>query len=414
MEKVLSLIGIMTIIVIVWIFSKEKRSFPFRIVLVGLLIQFALGFFVLKFPLGIKLFAWIGDLVTNFLNSSLNSANFLFGNAIKPDFTPTFGFQFAITVSCTVIFFSAFVSVLYHYNIMQRIVYGMAWVMHKTMGTAGAESLSASANIFLGQTEAPLLIRHYIKDSTMSELNSIMVCGFATIAGGVMAAYISMGIDATNLITASIISAPGGLLLSKILLPDKGHGRSLSELKNTDIPKSENALTALSQGATDGVFLSLNIMGMLIAFIAIIAVLDSLMLFVDNLFTDWGFWYLPSSFRELMGYIFYPFSYIVGVPSVDAQQFASLFGTKIAINEFVAYSDLSVLIKNHALQPRTEALATYALCGFANFSSIAIQIGGIGSLAPERKSDIAKLGLKAMFLGALANLLTTCIAGLML
>ena len=415
MEKLFSVVGILSILLLVWIFSSDKKNFPFRIVLWGLAIQFSLAFFVLKFPLGVQIFSWLGDAVSGFLNNSMKSAEFLFGNAIKPEFFGTFGFQFAIIVASTVIFFSAFVSILYHFGVMQKIVYGMAWFMHKTMGTSGTESLSASANIFLGQTEAPLLIRHYLNSATLSELNSIMTVGFATIAGGVMAAYISMGVEAKYLITASIISAPGGLLLSKILMPPKDKGKSLEEIKNVDIPKSDNVLTAVSQGATDGVYLTLNILGMLIAFIAIIAVFDSGLAILDNwLTTSFGINFLPSSLKEFLGYVFQPFAYMVGLTGDDAKTFGSLFGTKIALNEFIAYTDLSLLIQNNAISERTAALASFALCGFANFSSIAIQIGGIGSLAPDRKVDISKLGVKAMFVGALTNLLTTSIAGLMI
>jgi len=414
MEKVFSLFGIILIILLVWLLSSDKKNFPFRIVIWGLIIQFTIGYLVLKFPIGVAFFSWLSEFVTNFLNYSLKSAEFLFGNFAKREFQTTFGFQFAIIVACTVIFFSAFVSILYHYGIMQRIVYSMAWLMNKTMGTSGVESLSASANIFLGQTEAPLLIRHYLNSASLSELNSIMTCGFATIAGGVMAAYISMGIEAKYLITASIISAPGGLILSKILIPPSGNSKSLKDIKNFEIPKQNNVLSAVSQGATDGLFLSLNILGMLIAFIALIAVLDGGLLFLDNWLSGFGITFLPSSLKELLGYIFMPFAYLVGVPSIDAQTFGSLVGTKIAINEFIAYSDLSLLINQKAITEKTAVLATFALCGFANFSSIAIQIGGIGSLAPDRKADLSKLGIKAMFIGALTNLLTTCIAGIIL
>ena len=260
MEKVFSLFGIIIIILLVWLLSSDKKNFPFRIVIWGLIIQFTIGYLVLKFPIGVAFFSWLSEFVANFLNYSLRSAEFLFGNFAKREFQTTFGFQFAIIVACTVIFFSAFVSILYHYGIMQRIVYSMAWLMNKTMGTSGVESLSASANIFLGQTEAPLLIRHYLSTASLSELNSIMTCGFATIAGGVMAAYISMGIEAKYLITASIISAPGGLILSKILIPPSGNSKSLNEIKNFEIPKQNNVLSAVSQGATDGLFLSLNIL----------------------------------------------------------------------------------------------------------------------------------------------------------
>jgi CNT family concentrative nucleoside transporter len=290
----------------------------------------------------------------------------------------------------------------------------MAWVLQKTLKTSGVESLSAAANIFLGQTEAPLIIRHYLKTTSRSELYSIMTVGFATIAGGVMAAYIAMGIDATFLVTASIISAPGALTLSKIVIPPPKEIISLSEIKKIEIPESSNVLVAISNGATDGVKLSLNIIGMLIAFISIIAVLDGGMGLLSSWLSDIGISGVPASFRELLGYLFMPFAYIVGIPAAEAQTFGSLLGTKLSVNEFLAYSDLSELIRSGAISERTAIISTFALCGFANFSSIAIQIGGIGSLVPERRNEIAQLGIKAMLIGALANLLTATIASLLI
>ena len=414
MNIVTGIIGILIIIGIVWIFSNEKRKFPFRIVLIGIASQLILAYFILKFPIGVEVFNSLGNAVTNFLNSSLKSADFLFGNALNPEHFATFGFQFAIIVTCTIVFFSAFVSILYHYGIIQKIVYFMAWVMQKTLRTSGVESLSASANIFLGQTEAPLLIRHYLKDVSTSELFSIMTVGFATIAGGVMAAYIAMGIDATFLITASIISAPGGLILSKIVIPPPAKVTSLEELETIEIPKSSNILMAISNGATDGIMLSINIMAMLIAFIALIAIFDGGLGIVHNWLSPLGLDYFPSSFRQLLGYIFMPFAFITGIPWEEAQAFGGLLGTKLAVNEFVAFSDLSEMIRSGAISTRTATIATFALCGFANFSSIAIQIGGIGSLVPERKEELSRLGLKAMLTGAMTNLMTATIAGMLL
>jgi CNT family concentrative nucleoside transporter len=412
-ERLMSLLGIFVIFFLVWLLSTDKKKFPLRIVIWGVIIQLTFGLIVLKLPIGVEFFAWLGDAVTKFLNFSTSGAKFLFGNALNPEQSSIFGFQFAILVACTVIFFSAFVSIMYHYGIMQRLVYGMAWVMSKTMGTSGAESLSASANIFLGQTEAPLLVRHYLGSATQSELFAIMVGGFATIAGGVMAAYISMGINATYLITASIISAPGGLMLAKIVMPPIEKGKSLQEIKDLDIPKHSNVISAVSQGATDGVYLSINIMAMLIAFISIIAVFDGGLGLIHNSLNSIGLGFIPSTFRELLGLLFTPFGYITGIPASEVKAFSSLLGTKIAVNEFLAYSDLCALIKAGVLSQRTVLISTFALCGFANISSIAIQIGGLGSLAPSRKNDVARFGLRAMLTGALANLLTASIAGLL-
>jgi CNT family concentrative nucleoside transporter len=412
-ERLMSLVGIIVIFFLVWLLSTNKKKFPIRIVIWGIIIQLILGLIVLKLPIGVEFFRWLGDAVTTFLGFSMSGAKFLFGNAINPEQSSVFGFQFAILVSCTVIFFSSFVSILYHYGILQRVVYGMAWVMSKSMGTSGSESLSASANIFLGQTEAPLLIRHYLGTATQSELFAIMVGGFATIAGGVMAAYISMGINATYLISASIISAPGGLMLAKIVMPPLEKGKSLQEIKDIDIPKHSNVISAVSQGATDGVYLSINIMAMLIAFISIIALFDGGLGLIHNSLNSIGLGFIPSSFREILGYLFTPFGYITGIPASEIHAFSSLLGTKIAVNEFLAYADLSALIKSGVLSHRTILISTFALCGFANISSIAIQIAGIGSLAPNRKSEVARFGLRAMITGGLANLLTASIAGLL-
>lgn len=408
------LLGILVILALVWLLSSDKKHFPVRIVVLGLALQFVFGFIILKFPPGVELFKIFGDSIAGFLNNSLRSAEFLFGNAIKPEQNGIFGFQFAIIITCTIVFFSAFVSILYHYGIIQKIVFGMAWIMQKTLRTTGVESLSASANIFLGQTEAPLLIRHYLKDASTSELFAIMVGGFATIAGGVMAAYIAMGIDPTYLVTASIISAPGGLMLAKIVIPHKETGKSLSDLDKVEIPKANNMLMAITNGATDGITLSINIMAMLIAFIALIAIVDSGFGMLHNWLTPMGITFIPSSFKQLLGYMFMPFAFLTGIPWSEAQAFGGLLGTKLAVNEFLAYADLVELIRLGAISERTATISTFALCGFANFSSIAIQIGGIGSLVPLRKEELAKLGLKAMLTGALTNMLTAVIAGMLI
>jgi CNT family concentrative nucleoside transporter len=414
LEKILGALGIVAIMLTMWIISDNKRKFPWKVVLWGLIIQFSLAVFVLYIPVGVEIFKWLGDKVSTFLDFSKNGSNFLFGKLPSDGQVEMFGFQFAIIVTATIIFFSSIVSILYHWGVMQKIVHSVAWVMQKTMGTSGVESLSASANIFIGQTEAPLLIRHYLSDVSRSELNSIMTVGFATIAGGVLAAYVSMGISPTYLITAAVISAPGGLMLSKIVIPQTNEILTLKDLNKVEIPKHENVLLALTNGASDGLKLSLNIMAMLLAFISIIAVLDAGLLMIDEFFTGYGVTFLPSSFKEILGYVFQPFAYLVGIPSEEARIFGQLFGTKMSVNEFIAFADLSRMIEAGEISKRTATLATFALCGFANFSSIAIQIGGLGSLVPEKKAEIAKLGFRAMVIGSFTNLLTATIAGLMI
>lgn len=411
--KLISGLGIILIFLITYLLSENKRKFPIRIVLWGLVLQFAFAILVLYVPFGVSAFQWMGDRVAEFLDFSKKGAEFVFGNASKPEYQTTFGYQFAIIISSTIIFFSAFVSILYRYGIIQRIVYAMAWVMNKTMGTSGVESLSAASNVFLGQTEAPLLVRHYLHNATRSELFSIMCGGFATIAGGVMAAYIQMGISPVILITASLISAPGSLMLSKIVIEPKSSVKDIKEVKYIYVPETKNILDAITQGASDGMKLAINVVAMLIAFISLIAIADAGLQLIHIWLQPIGI-YFPKSLKEIFGYVFLPFAYLVGVPANEAQIFASLLGTKISINEFIAYADLAILIKNGSLSQRTIDLATFALCGFANLGSIAIQIGGIGALVPERRSEVVQLGFKAMIVGALTNLLTATIAGIIL
>ncbi|HNJ72043.1 MAG TPA: nucleoside transporter C-terminal domain-containing protein, partial [bacterium] len=337
------------------------------------------------------------------------------------------GFFFVFQVLPTIIFFSSLMSVLYYLGIMQKVVQGMAWVMAKLMGTSGAESLSNTANIFVGQTEAPLMIRPFIKTMTNSELYTIMVGGMATIAGGVMAAYIQMlgksyadvhgvGVEqgqilfATQLLGASIMAAPAGLLISKIIFPEVEEPVTKGSVKMDVEKNASNVIEAAAGGAADGLQLALNVAGMLLAFIALIALINGLAGWVGGLIA------IPDlSLQMIFGYILAPIAFISGVPWSEAMQVGSLLGTKIALNEFVAYSDMAGMIKSGLLtSDKAIMIATFALCGFANFSSIAIQIGGISPLAPERRKDIAALGLKAVLGGALATLLTGTIGGILL
>lgn len=414
LQKILSFFGIFVLMALLWLISENRKKFPFRIVIWGLILQFSLGFFILNVEWGVHLFEWLGQQISLFLNYSMKGAAFLFGSISDSSKQEIFGFQFAIIVTSTIVFFSAFVSVLYHYGVMQRIVYGMAWIMQKTMKTTGVESLSAASNVFLGQTEAPLMVRYYLADTSRSEMHTIMVGGFATIAGGVMAAYIQMGIPADYLITASLISVPGGLMLSKIVVPPTSQGKSLKELQEIKTPKAGNVLVALTDGAGDGLKLALNIMAMLIAFVSIIALADQLFVFLHQIFANIGWDGFPSSMKAFLGIIFSPFAFLVGVPFNEVQAFGSLLGTKVSLNEFIAFADLGEMIKNGTISDRTARLAAFAVCGFANFSSIAIQIGGLGALVPSKKSEIAQLGFKAMFVGAIVNILTATIASILL
>lgn len=382
---------------------------PWRIILWGFALQFALAFVVLYTPWGVAAFENIGNAFTTLLSFSKTGTLFLFGNLVHPHYFNTFGAQVALTIVPTIIFFSSFISVLYHIGVMSRIVYGIAWVMNKTMGTSGPETLNAAANIFIGQTEAPILIRGYLDRCSQSEIQAIMVAGFATIASSVMGAYISFGISAKYLLFASILAAPGSLLISKIAFPPTGDELTFNHISPSAERTATNVLEAATNGARDGLMLALNVVAMLLAFIALVAVADAGMLWIH----ERVLWF-PSSLSNALAYVFMPFAYLVGVPQNEAHIFAKLFGTKIALNEFIAYKDLADAIKLGALSQKTATLCTIALCGFANISSIAIQIGGIGALAPNRRIDLARVGWRSMTLGALTNLMVTAIASLFL
>lgn len=402
-------LGIIVFMALAWLMSVNKKAFPVRIVVWGVILQVALAFFVLNTGFGVSLFASVGNGFTTLLGYSKAGTLFLFGNMVKPEFFDTFGAQVALTIVPTIIFFSSLVSVLYHVGVMSRIVYAIAWVMNKTMGTSGPETLNAAANIFIGQTEAPILIRAYLDKSTNSEIQAIMVAGFATIASSVMGAYISFGISAQYLLFASILAAPGSLLMSKIAFPPEGNELTFNHISPRTERTASNILEAATNGAHDGLMLGLNVLAMLLAFIALVAVTDAGMGWIHQ-YVAW----FPASLKDMFAYVFMPFAYLVGVPANEAHIFAKLFGTKIALNEFIAYKDLADLLKSGAVSTKTVTLCTIALCGFANISSIAIQIGGIGALAPSRRSDLAKVGWRSMALGALTNLMVTAIASLFL
>jgi CNT family concentrative nucleoside transporter len=373
----------------------------------------------------------VSDQVKKFLQLTDLGTTFMFGNLVNSEhyFTdgstwPGFGFQFAFAVLPTIIFFSAFISILYHMGVMQFLVELMAKFMKWTLGTSGAETLSCSANVFVGQTEAPLLIRPFLDDMTPSELHAIMVGGFATIAGGVLAGYIAMGIDPGHLIAASVMSAPAALVMAKILMPETQESATAGEVHVSRQKLAVNLLDATSRGVTDGLKLAVNVGAMLIAFIALIGLVDVILGFGDKMIDGRLFGYVinetngefsgffPGSLKTLFGTLLAPLAFCMGVPWAEAANVGNLLGIKIAANEFVAYGALSMEIAANALSPKAEMIATYALCGFANFASIGIQIGGIGALAPKRRSELAKVALRAMIGGALASWMTASIAGI--
>ena len=381
--------------------STNRRAISWRLVATGTGFQLVFALLILKTEIGRRVFAWLTTAATTFLDYTDAGAQFIFGD----NFTEHL---FAFKVLSTIIFFSSFITVLYYLGVVQIVVKAFAKLMMKLLGTSGAESLSASANIFVGQTEAPLLIRPYVQAMTRSELMAVMTGGFATIAGGVLAAYVSMGIPAGHLIAASVMSAPAALVMAKIMFPEVEEPQTAGTVK-VDVPRPwANVIDAAAQGAGDGLKLALNVGAMLLAFIALIAAVNGVMGAVA------GWFGYPSLTLELiLGQIFRPLAWVMGVPWSESADVGTLLGLKTVVNEFVGYQEMSGMVSEGKLSARSQVIATYALCGFSNFSSIAIQIGGIGSIAPERKSDLARLGLRAMVAGSLACFQTATIAGLL-
>ena len=405
MNRLIGLLGIIIILGIAYLLSENKKKINWRLVLVGLGLQILFALIILKIPIGRRFFEFFSKGITKILDFTSEGTVFLFGNLTDVN---TFGSIFALNVLPTIIFFSSLMAILYYLGIMQVVVRFIARIISKLLGTSGAETLSAVGNIFLGQTEAPLLVKPYINRMTKSELTAIMVGGMSTVAGGVMAGYISMGVNAGHLLAASIMAAPAGLVLAKILVPEVEEPETKNTTKISTEKTASNVVEAAANGASEGLSLALNVAAMLLAFVALIALLNYLIGLIGSLF---GF---PTlSLQWILGKIFSPLAFVMGVPITDISIAGSLLGEKIMINEFVAYSSLSNYITEGILQEKTVLILTYALCGFANISSIAIQIGGIGGIAPNKKSTIAKLGLKTLIGGALATCLTGTIAGIL-
>lgn len=403
MSRFIGLIGIAAIILIAVIFSENRKKINWRLVGMALGLQVAFALVILKVPAGRAFFEFCSKAITKLLDFTLEGSKFLFGNLMDQK---TFGMIFALQVLPTIIFFSALMGILYYLGIMQFIVKIIAKGISKLLGTSGAETLSAVGNIFLGQTEAPLLVKPFIKDMTKSELMAIMVGGMATVAGGVMAGYVAMGINAGDLLAGSIMAAPAGLMLAKILIPETEEPKTKNTTDISVEQTASNVVEAAANGASEGLGLALNVAAMLLAFVALIALLNYILAKLG------GFVGFPElSFQWILGKIFSPLTFAMGIPSVDITTAGSLLGQKVMLNEFVAYSELARI--SNTLQPKTVMILTYALCGFANISSVAIQIGGIGALAPEKKGLIAKLGFKALLGGALATCLTGTIAGVL-
>ena len=420
MERVVSCIGLVAMIGIAWLFSTHKSRMPWRIIFGGLFLQFILAIVVFYTPPGRQAFQLAGEFFTQLLGYVDEGTGLMFGihprekdPALPPQITLLRTFAFGVLP--TIVFFSSLMSILYHLGVMQRIVECFAWIMQRTLNTSGAESLSAAANIFVGQTEAPLVIRPYVKTMTDSELMAVMVGGFATIAGGVLALYVGFGVDAVHLMNASVISAPAALLIAKVMIPETQRPKTLGTIQLTVKRTTVNVIEAAANGALDGMKLSINVAAMLIAFLALLAMLDAGVGWLGGMFgyTGDASWTLAM----LLGYLFFPLAWLMGIENGDCLRAGELLGLKIAANELVAYARLSDWMKPESdiqLSKRTILILTYALCGFANFGSVGIQIGGIGGIAPERRSDLARLGLRAMIGGTLAAFMTACVAGILL
>lgn len=403
MERLISLLGLIVFTGTAYAISVDRRAVRWKPVLWGIALQFLFAILILRTSIGFAVFQFLGDRVTQFLNFSDEGAKFVFGENFQD-------FYFAFKVLPTIIFFSAFISLLYHYGILQQVVRGIAWLMMRTLGTSGSESLSAAGNIFVGQTEAPLLIKPYVPTATMSELHAIMTGGFATIAGGVMAAYISFGISAVHLIAASVMSAPAALAISKLMYPETAESPTRGEVKIGIEKTSINAVDAVTIGALDGLRLALNIGAMIIAFLGLLALFNAFLGWLGGILFS-----LPTLSLELiLAYLLAPIAWLMGIPWADCGQVGALLGKKTILNEFIAYLDLQKLIEGKTISDRAVIIATYALCGFANIGSIGIQIGGIGGIAPTRQHDLARLGFRAMIGGTLACFMTAAIAGMLL
>ena len=400
------LIGMILLLGIAFILSNNRRQINYRIVGWGLSLQFIFGILILKTPLGKPLFGFFDKVITKLISFSDSGSDFLFKSLV-----PGVGYHeamvnFAFRALPTIIFFSSLMTVLYHFGVIQFIVKWISRIMQKSMGTSGSETLSVAANIFVGQTEAPLMIRPFIRSMTQSELMAVMTGGFATVAGGVLALYVIWLKDipgiAGHLLAASVMSAPAAMVVAKIIYPETELSETSGDLNIIIEKPDSNTMEALGRGATEGLKLAANVAAMLVAFVALIAMVNYLLTFAD------------TSIQGILGFVFRPLAWAMGIPWEEAQMVGVLMGEKITLTELIAYSDLRDLRLEQAISDRTAIIASYALCGFANFASIGIQLGGIGGIAPERRKDLASLALKAMLGGALASWMTASIAGILI
>jgi CNT family concentrative nucleoside transporter len=406
MGRFTGILGILTMLALAYAFSTNRRAIRVKTVAWGLGLQFVLAIFVLRVPSGEWLFAKAGAGAKHLLDFSYYGSEFVFGELGKQQ--SSLGLIFAFQVLPTIIFIAAFFAVLYHLGVMQLIIRAGAWIMTKVMGASGAESLNLAASIFMGQTEAPLTIRPFLPELTQSELMVVMTSGMAHISGGMMAAYMRVGgADAKHLLTAVLMTAPGTLLIAKMLVPETEQPLTAGRVQMPAMEKERNILGAIARGTLDGLHLALNVGAMLITFIALLALVNSLMGWT-HMYVSW----FPYSLQQVFGWIFAPIAWLTGVRWADAAAIGNLLGTRMVTNEFIAFAQLKPM--RGALDPRSFTIATFALCGFANLSSIGIQIGGIGALAPNKRGELARLGVRAMLAGTMANLMSASIAGMLL
>lgn len=400
-DRLRGFFGMLFILGVAVFLSDNRQAISRRVVFWGLTLQWSFALLVLRVPAGVELLKRAGTAVEAVLACALEGAEFVFGKPLVDPKGPA-SFVFGFRVLPTVIFVAALFAVLYHLGVMQWIVRGFAVVMAWLMGTSGAESLNVAASLFLGQTEAPLTIRPYLAKLTNSELLTVMTSGMAHVSGGVMAAYFAFGVEPRHILTAVIMTAPGAILLSKILVPETEQPETLGAVKAAEISSDANLLDAAARGTRDGLHLALNIAAILISFLGLVAL------------TNKGLSFFGTSLQGIVGWAMAPVAYLLGVPWEDCKAVGKLLGTRTVLNELIAYSDLGELIKTNVLIDRSIVISSFALCGFANISSIGIQLGGIGALVPERRHDLARLGVRALLAGTLANYLSACIAGILL
>lgn len=416
MERLIGLVGIAVIFGIAYLASSNRQAIQWRIVFWGVILQLTFGLLVLKIGVGRQALSAVASAVTALIGFADKGGGFIFGWLVEQPqqiemFNRELPFIFAFKVLPIVIFISSFFTCLYYLGVMQVIVLAMAKLMKRFMGVSGAESLAAAANVFMGQTEAPIIIAPYIPTMTYSELMALMTGGMATVSGAILGGYIGLGIRAEYLITASIMAAPASLMMAKLLIPETDSPQTAGEIKLEVERTDANLIEAAARGASQGLTLALNIAAMLIAFISIIYLFNGVLSWTGEL-VGWEAWAgRPLTLQLLLGYLLAPLALIMGVPWQDVTEVGQVIGLKIVLNEFVAYADLAQIKAN--LSTKSELIATFALCGFANFSSVGIQIGGIGGLAPGRKTDLAKLGLRAVLAGSLASFMTATLAGML-